>query len=72
MKLLLGFVLRASDNTLGKQHAVRDDWPANSVRTERRSLCGIAVTLSARHFSEARFPCKRCAAAARRLQLEEP
>jgi hypothetical protein len=70
MKLLLGFILRASDGTYAAEHAVGHEFL--SRKGTGRALCGIDVTLSARPFSDASRPCKRCTAAARRLQPEEP
>ena len=65
MKLLLGFILRASDETYGREHAVGHQFL--SRQGTGRALCGIDVTLSARPFSDAARPCKRCLAAAKRI-----
>lgn len=68
MKLLLGFVLRASDATYGKEHAVPEAPGGGSPgMPQRTALCGLLVTVSLRPFSEAARPCKRCLAAAKRI-----
>ncbi len=73
MKLILGFVLRASDQTYGKEHAVVES-PVGGLAgmPERIGLCGRLVTVSCRPFSDASHPCKRCKAAAKRISDAAP
>jgi len=66
VKLLLGFVLRASDGTYDKEHAVAEPpWTASD--TKEKTLCGLWVTCSVRLFAWATRPCKRCKAAVKKL-----